>query len=301
MVFQVFVFNQKDLIEFLENHAQGVEVASYGRARDGFELPVDVQFWKSGYGGKYESVHTKVPKGTMIAVGDLEDLDVTNFEKTEEHLVKIDIYPTGHSGDFSDQKLDTLRDWFFSRSRVDNEVNTQTPISHAKKLTPEGLGKENFGKLVSYLADNMNLFKGVNDERHPSRHDDRATVVKGLLEGLSKTIRYTRLDDPAVAFQLAGRLLVEKENQGNILYNLTEENKIIILRTYKNGEKDLSPLDRAMIGRSYATKDGQPLGNRGLIDVSDVVAALYNDQPLPPYIRKGAHQGPSLGLGSNKA
>jgi len=103
----MFAINQDVLIQVLKTH-HGVDFKSYGKPRDAFELPIEVPHWTSGYGGKYEMTHTHVPAGAMVAVGNLEDVDVSNQAKLKAQLKEIDIYPTGHSGDFTGTNLDTL-------------------------------------------------------------------------------------------------------------------------------------------------------------------------------------------------
>ena len=290
----MFAFDQETLIKVLDAE-KGVDMISYGRPRDGFALPLDVPHWTSGYGGKYEMQHSHVPAGTMIAIGNLEDIDIHDIDKLKPQLQEIDIYPTGHSGDFTGTNVQTLRQWFTDRSRLDNDVNNQTPIAHAKKLTPAGLGVETYSGLVDYLTDNMNLFKDPKQGNRlvPADYGQRHNIVVGLLDGLSKTVRYTRLDDPAKAFQVTESLAVKK-NASAILLSLKEPAKILLERSYKNGEKDVTPLDRAMIGRSYVTADGLPLGDRGSIDISDIAlkareleAGAGPSIPLP-YMQKSA-------------
>jgi hypothetical protein len=273
----MFVFNQETILEILKNNpefwGQGVSVVSYGKPRDAFQLSIDVPHWVSGYGGKYEMRHTNVPAGVMIAVGNLEELDVNNFEKLKAQLKEVDIYPTGHSGDFTGTDLDTLRKWFTDRSRLDNEVNPQTPIAHVKTLTKDGLGEQKFTELVDYLADNMNLFKdpGAEGIFVPADREQRMHIATALLDGISKTVRYTRMDDPAVAYQISGQVLIEKGDDSTIHLHMVEENKILIIRKEKNGLWHITPLDRAMLGQTWVTEDGEPLGNRGEVDISRIM------------------------------
>jgi hypothetical protein len=266
----MFVFPKDTLVQVLSHHA-GVSVVSYGKPRDGFELPVEVPLWTSGYGGKYETKHTNVPKGVMIAVGDLEGLDVTNQDALKAQLKNIDIYPTGGSGDFTGKNLGELVKWFSDRSRRDDEVNSQTPIAHAKKLTPEGLGRERYDDLVNYLSDNMTILKEPKTETLiPADRIHRKKIVEGILNGLSKTVRYTRLDDPAEAFQITEGVEVDKGGDSTIVLGLTEPAKMLLLRRNKNSERDITPFDRAMLGRTWVTADNNPLGNRGSIDASQI-------------------------------
>lgn len=268
----MFVFKQETLVEVLK-HCEGVDLASYGKPRDAFLLPVKIPHWTSGFGGKYEMRHTNVPAGAWVAVGDLEDLVINDFEKLKQQLTTIDIYPTGHSGDFSGKKLEELDSWFRSRSRLDNEANSQTPICHVQKLTPKGLGEVSYATLVDHLADNMNLFKDTenNNALVPADRPQREKIVRRLLEGLASTVRYTRLDEPAKAYQIYGEIGIDKADKGAIFLTVEEVSKIIVVREYKNGEVDVTPLDRAMLGKTYATKDGAPLGERGRVELSDLL------------------------------
>jgi|GEM_PF-5214960 hypothetical protein len=266
------IFNHETLVRVLSER-EGVDVASYGKPRDAFILPISVPFWTSGYGGRYEMRHTNVPAGAWVAVGNLEDLDLSDFGKLKEQLCYIDIYPTGHSGDFTGKTLTELDSWFSSRSRRDDNVNSQTPIIHTKRLTSAGLDTEKYEELVGYLADNMSLFKNTDNDGAlvPDNTSERQKIVRGILYGLSQTVRYTRLDEPAKAYQFFAEMIVYKQDKGAISLTLTEESKILIMRRYKNGEVDITPLDRSMLGRTYATKDGQPLGNRGMVELSDLL------------------------------
>ena len=181
-----------------------------------------------------------------------------------------------------------LHKWFTDRSRLDNEANNQTPIAHAQKLTPAGLGRERYDDLVSYLTDNMNLFKNpaAKDALVPASGEERKKIVTALLDGLSKTVRYTRLDDPAEAFQLTEKVLIEKKDKGAIRLGLMEPSKIVLKRHYKNGEDDVTPLDRAMIGHAWVPADGQPLGDRGALDLSTIAieanALAHAGRPVIP-------------------
>ncbi len=279
----MFVLQEDVLIEILKRHAdKGIDLVSYGKPRDAFELPVDFPHWTSGFGGKYEMVHQNIPAGVMIAVGNLEDLDINNQEKLKKQLQEIDIYPTGHTGDFSTVSLEKARAWFDQRSRRDDEVNSQTPIRHAGKLTKTGLGDKRYSDLVCYLADNMNVFKTPDGNILPENRTARVELAQALLDGLSKTVRYTRLDDPAKAFQVTGDISIENNKiQSAIRLKMQTISKILVLRTYKNGETDLTPLDREMIGRTYVTADGEELGDRGSIGLSRILAEAYTTKKRP--------------------
>ena len=133
--------DKNTLVLVLKEH-EGVDLISYGKPRDGFELGCSVEHWTSGYGGKYEMVHNNVPPGVMIAVGDLENIEIKDQGALKAHLQKIDAYPTGHSGDFSGKDIAALKQWFFDRSVRDDATNNQDPLTNAKKPTPEGLGKD---------------------------------------------------------------------------------------------------------------------------------------------------------------
>jgi len=268
----MFLFDEDILIQVLESSGGGVDVASYGRPRDGFELTSNVPYFTSGFGGKYEVIHTNVPAGVMVAVGDLDSLDMSDFDVMKQQLSVIDIYPTGHSGDFTGVSPQKSKDWFNACSRLDNEVNNQVAISHAKNLTPEGLAGR-YNELVEYLSDNMHIFKNSNKggELTPADKSERAKIVVDVLDGLSKAVRYTRLDEPAKAFQLVAEVTVSKLDKGELHLSLVEENKILILRQYRNGEKSITPLDRGMMDKTYVTRDGEPLGERGQIDIGDIM------------------------------
>ncbi len=265
--------SQETLVVVLREH-EGVELISYGKPRDGFELKGEVPHWTSGYGGQYEMAHYNVPAGAMIAVGDLQSLDIADLGKLKEQLKKIDIYPTGHEGDFTGKDVDELKKWFHDRSVRDDKVNDQSPIAHAKKLTPDGLGQSNYDELVTYLADEMHLFK---DQKNggalvPPEKEDRKKIVTEILQGLSETVRYTRLDAPATAYQFQGGLTVAKQDGAAIEYMLRDAHKIIVVREDpKTKAVSVTPLDRAMLGQTYVTKDGQPLGDRGMVDLGDII------------------------------
>jgi hypothetical protein len=284
----MFVFNQETLIQILEEQP-GVDVVSYGRPRDAFQLSVDIPIWTSGYGGKYEMRHEHVPAGAMIAVGNLEDVDVADQNKLKSQLEIIDIYPTGHSGDYTGISLEKLHEWFTAHNRLDNSVNNQSSLAKAKMLTPQGLGQTRYDDLVGYLADHMTLFKNpdANGIFAPADRGARVHLVEALLDGLSKTVRYTRLDDPAKAYQLMGQVLIERGDNATIHMHVAEAAKILILRQDKNGHKELTPLDHEMIGRTYATKDGQPLGERGAVDISYIVQRAQE-------IEQAGHPAPVL-------
>jgi hypothetical protein len=96
--------------------------------------------------------------------------------------------------------------------------------------------------------------------------------VKNILDGLSKAVRYTRKDDPAKAYQFQSALEVVKEGKGTLSFLLEEVRKIIVLRKDpKTGKVSVTPLDRQMIGNTYVTKDGEPLGDRGMVDMSVII------------------------------
>jgi hypothetical protein len=293
----MFVFPKESLEQVLSYH-EGVSIVSYGKPRDAFKLPIDVPHWTSGYGGKYEMVHTHVPAGVMVAIGNLEELDLSDQAKLKDQLANIDIYPTGEAGDFSGKKIQDLTKWFTDRSRVDNAVNDQKPIAHVKKLTPSGLGPERYNDLVSHLADGMNIFKCPQQRTLvPADHEQRVEIVKSILDGLSRAVRYTRMDDPAIAFQITDHVLLDiaSGSGGGIELGLEEAAKIIVERKdKKTGKIDFTPLDRDMLGKSWVVADGKPLGHRGEIDASDI--ALEADElahpetpPFPqPYMRRSS-------------
>lgn len=265
-----------DVVEaVLSRHKQeGVELISSGNPRDGFMLPIEVPHWTSGFGGNYEMVHTNVPAGTMIAVGDLSKLDTSNQDVLKEQLRKIDIYPTGHSGDFTGKDVKSLQKWFFDRSLLDNEANNQTAIACAKQLTADGLGQDRYNDLVQYLANEMNLFKDPKNKGAlvPADESLRKLCVKSLLDGLSKTVRYTRVDEPANAFQLVSQTHIETvPGGGEASFNL-ESNLILVDRLNKKGAHSFSPLNREMLGHGWVIRDHQPLGERGRIDVSELAS-----------------------------
>ncbi|MDX1974196.1 MAG: hypothetical protein SFT92_00815 [Rickettsiales bacterium] len=270
----MFSLNQDMLVIILSEH-EGVDLVSYGKPRDGFALTGVIPHWTSGFGGKYEIIHKNVPAGAMIAVGDLENLDITNQDKLKQQLKHIDIYPTGHSGDFTGKDIEEIKQWFFDRSVRDDALNNQSPIAHAQQLTPEGLGESRYHDLVDFLVDEMNIFKDPkqNNILVPAERIEREAIVKNILDGLSKTVRYTRKDDPAKAYQLRSAIDVNKPNAGTISFLLEDVHKIIVLRKdKKTGEVNITPLDKSMLGVTYVTKDGQPLGDRGVVDIATIIA-----------------------------
>lgn len=277
----MFSLNQDTLVVVLSEH-DGVELVSYGKPRDGFALGGVVPHWTSGFGGKYEIVHKNVPAGVMIAVGDLEGLDIHDQEKLKKQLQHIDIYPTGHSGDFTGKDVEEVKKWFFERSVHDDAVNDQSKIAHASKLTPEGLGKARYDELVSFLTDEMHVFKDPKNGNAlvPPAREEREAIVKNILDGLSKTVRYTRKDDPAKAYQFQSAFEVVKEGKGSINFMLEEVRKIIVLRKdKKTGEVSVTPLDRAMLGKTYVTADGQPLGDRGMVAWKPFCGGRWRSRP----------------------
>jgi hypothetical protein len=267
------VFNEETLIRILAD-LEGVPLSSYGRPRDAFELPVDVPHWVSGFGGNYEMRHTNVPRGVFVAVGNLEALNLADDAALRLCLETIDIYPTGHSGDFTGTDLTTLRKWFTDRSRRDDAVNKQTPILHARQLTPKGLGEDRYEALAEHLVNRMRIFL---DPDAPSVHvpvdcEQRRAIVHALLDGLSRTLRYTRIDaQNFVAYQVRGELQIIKASEADIALHLAERHKILVVRQHSNGLSDITPLDMAMIGQTYITADGAPLGDRGVVDLSMIV------------------------------
>ena len=273
----MFTLDQDTLIMVLHEHT-GVDLVSLGKPRDGFVLKTPVPHWTSGFGGTYEMVHSNVPEGVMVAAGDLEDLKLDDFDGLVEKLKKLDIYPSGANGDFTGKDVEELRQWFFDRSVRNDEVNHQWPIKHtAHQLTPEKLdgyyGKGHYQKLVDALADGMNIFKHPGTgELLPADRAQRVEIVQGLLESLSEAVRYTRIDGPAIGYQISTAIDVTKEGAGTIRYLLEDVHKIIVMRKDpKTGEVTITPLDRAMIGKTYDTKDGQPLGDRGYVDLATIL------------------------------
>ena len=200
--------------------------------------------------------------------------------RLKAQLKQVDIYPTGHSGDFTGKDLTVLRKWFFDRSVQNDEVNFQWPLIHtAHQLAPEKLdgylGQGHYRELVEYLADEMNLFKDPkNDNRlEPQDRDARVEIVESLLHGMSQSIRYTRLDDPAKGYQIKSAVDIVKQNAGTISLKLEDVYKILVVRKDKDtGKESITPLDKEMLKRTYATKDGEPLGERGTVDLMDILA-----------------------------
>ena len=228
-----------------------------------------------GLGGQYEQVHKNVPAGVMVAVTGLEELDLSDLEDLKQKLVKLDMYPTGYSGDFSKTSLKEVTKWFFDRSVVDNKAQPQQPIAHMRSLTRQGLGDAAYEELVGYLADNMNVFKvpHTNGTLVPADRENREMIVKGILDGLSKVVRYTRQDGASTGFQFTEQLLVEKP-AGTLDFFLTSNPKMIVLR---EDEENLTSLDVAMVGskgdtegKTYITADGEPLADRGSISLSEI-------------------------------
>ena len=291
-----FSFADDVLVAVLSEH-EGVALYSYGKPRDGFELTCGVPHWRSGYGGQYEMTHTNVPAGTMIAIGDLVDLKIDDIEQLKTQLQKVDIYPTGHDGDFTGQDVEELKEWFHERSVRDDSVNDQNAIAHAQKITPQGLGQDTYNELVQFLTEHMNLFKDKQgqDKLIPEDRAARENIVRNILDGISKSVRYTRKDAPAIAHQFKAQLNVDTAGGGKIEFSLEKGNKIIVLRKAKeNGEEKVvvTPLDISMVGKTYVTADGEPLGDRGMVDIAAIVARAAQIE-----MEKARGTPPTSGLG----
>ena len=302
-------FDKDKLVAVLATK-DGVDLVSLGKPRDGFALPVDVPHWTSGYGGQYEMIHTHVPKGAMVAAGDLESLDVADFESLKTKLSAIDIYPTGHSGDFTGKDIAETNRWFFDNSVVNEEANSQWPLRHtAHRLKAEHIddryGKGRYTELVDHLTDAMNLFKDPKNSNVlvPEDRAARREIVTGLLEGISEATRYTRKDSPALGYQFSAQVEVSDPNAGTLNYALRDVDKLIVLRKdAKTGETMVTPLDRAMIGKTYDTKDGEPLGDRGRVDLIDLISEIARndaaaDKKRPASIKDIVAAGPQTGRG----
>lgn len=314
--------SEEALLNVLDRH-EGVGLMSLGKPRDGFRLSRPIAHWTSGAGSKYEMLHTNIPAGVMVAAGGLDALDFNDFTKLKEQLAVLDIYPTGKSGDFSGQKVEDLQKWFFDRSRRDDIANGQEAIAGVKKLTPQGLGEEKYNELVDYLADNMRLFKDMPNGgvMKPGDIDERKILVKGLLDDISQTVRYTRLDAPAVGYHLVTEGDIKRQDgSADIHFTLVEPDKELVVRVEKDGKKHITPLDRIMIGPSpegattkgqpaqtYVTTNGEPLGERGDIDIGEVLAEMYladraKNAPRPSYLKDivssgaGGREGSGPGL-----
>jgi len=270
----MFSFSPEVVREVLGRHVnEGVDLLSAGNPRDGFELNIKVPHWTSGFGGTYEMVHTNVPTGTMIAVGDVAKItDISDFEKLKDILRKIDIYPTGHLGDFTGKDVSELKKWFFDRSIIDDAANNQEPLSGVKKLTPAGLGLDKYNELVGYLAGEMTIFKDPKaaGKLVPPSLDQRKEIVKGLLDGLSKTVRYTRIEEPAKAYRFIAPTIVNSTTGAEISISL-EPNLLLVDRLDRKNVHQYSPLNPAMLGQGWVTRDHKPLGDRGAIDISEFV------------------------------
>ena len=270
--------NTNMLVRVLSGY-KGVDLVSLGKPRDAFALPRAVPHWTSGYGGEYEMVHTHVPVGTMIAAGDLEKLTLDDFEALKHTLSNIDIYPTGHSGDFTNKKTEELKAWFFERSVLNDEVNDQLPLRHTahqvtQKKLDERFGAGHYETLVNFLADEMHIFRDPKQGGAlvPSGREDRVEITKAILDGLAHAVRYTRIDGAATGYQFKNTLDVASEGAGTISFRLEEKDKMILLRKDpKTGEATVSPLNREMIGKTYDTKDGEPLGDRGSVDIMEIM------------------------------
>jgi hypothetical protein len=288
----MFTFNQDTLVMVLYEH-DGVELISYGKPRDGFELTHAIPHWTSGFGGKYEIIHKNVPAGVMIAVGDIEKLTISDQDELKKQLKSIDIYPVGHSGDFTGKDIKEIKQWFIDRSVRDDAINSQSHIEHAKSLSRSGLGDARYADLVNYLTDEMNLFKDPKQGNIliPAEREERTKIVESILDGLSKTVRYTRKDAPASGYQLRSAIDVQKPGAGTISFLLEDVSKIIVLRKDPNtGEVTVTPLDKQMIGKTYVTKDGEPLGDRGVVDIATVVQRAAEIQKAqsatPKYLKE---------------
>lgn len=147
-----------------------------------------------------------------------------------------------------------------------------------KKLTPESLGSEHYNALVDHLADAMNIFKNkTQGTLVPASHNDRAAIVMGILSGLSQSVRYTRLDDPAIAFQVTERSMIKGTSAGSGDINLElPAAPTLLVERFKDGQViDISPLNAAMVGQSWVTTDGKPLGHRGEVDLSELAIEAF--------------------------
>lgn len=279
----MLVVERNALIKFLQTQ-KGVELTSYGTPRDIFELPVDVPYWMSGQ-GTAEMPHYNVPAGTMVAVSGFETLANLDFEDLKHALANLDIYPMGGSGDFTPRGGRTLeqdkaerKQWFEERNKINNKLNSQAAIEESRSTLGRLHGKQ-LGELTDYLTDHMTIFYDRDGKLNPESEAQRRAIANGILAGLRKTMRYTRMEsDKLTAFQFADEMMVTEdtgyENQslerGEIRYHITGP-KLVILRTEAGtGKTLLSPLDIQMINKSYVTADGKPLGKRAVVHMSSV-------------------------------
>jgi hypothetical protein len=170
------------------------EASSFGKPRDAFIAATSFPFLHTGE-GTYDVVHTAVPAGTPMAFAGLDTPHVKTQEELFAKLKQADIYPFGHSGDFTAQDAGTLMTSFLGKSTVNNDLNPQAAIDHLKGLTPDRLGQATHDDLVTELAHGMRLFKNAAGEPQGSI-EQRKDWVRSILAGLSKATRYTRLDNP---------------------------------------------------------------------------------------------------------
>ena len=232
------------------------EASSFGKPRDAFIAATSFPFMHTGE-GTYDVVHTGVPAGAPMAFAGLDAAHVKTQEELFAKLKQADIYPFGHSGDFTGHDAGTLMTSFLSKSTINNDLNPQAAIDHLKGLTPEGLGQSTHDDLVTELAHGMRLFKNAAGEPQGSIKE-RKDWVRSVLAGLSTATRYTRLDNPVRVVTFTEDLTLKGPTGAE--WNATTDKVVVVDKSTDKATGVASygvrTVDAATFDRFYQIGDG---------------------------------------------
>lgn len=289
-----------EFLNFVETQQiTGAEIKSLGKSRFSFPLGVDIPHWSSGK-GEYEMLHTNVPAGTPVVFTMTEE-DLAKIENNphdltvlQEVLTNLDIYPFGHSGDFSKSDVSDLNQKFKKVSTINQDKNPQSKLDPLKNLAGDlatnNLGYSKRSKLIDHLADSMQMFKGKDGQLQPPSARQRQDIVASILQGLASAKVYTRLDNPSQAFLPSEPMVLI--NQNNTPMEVGPQTAIV-LRTLKgkDGKADTveaSPLSTTLIGDNPdCTYVSQAASGAGLPESATFSVRALADHMQNPDIETG--------------